>query len=164
MEQHACGRRVEHSWCRLWTRVQTTTPAELLQWGGAVFLDGMLGGTHGAILKQFYKSTKLHDVDIASAFVSHNGLRQSRCASFATILRQRKREVHCTTQHATAITFAVWLSTTSTIWPSLPVHACVLMKRLLHLMDGERLTMAYWRLLLGSLVSQEEVTLSSSLT
>jgi len=57
---------------------KTTTPAELLQWDGTVFLDAVLGGTHGAILKQFDKSTKLYDVDIASAFTKSRWLEIKR--------------------------------------------------------------------------------------
>jgi len=70
---------------------KTTTPTELLQWDGTIFLDGVLGGTHGAILKRFDKTTKLYDEDIASTFTKSRWLELKRVYKLCNNLTAAKK-------------------------------------------------------------------------
>ena len=70
---------------------KTTTPTKLLQWDGTVFLDGVLGGTHGAILKRFDTTTKLYDTDIAEAFTKSRWLEIKRAYKLCNNLTAAKK-------------------------------------------------------------------------
>jgi len=63
----------------------------LPQWDGTVFLDGVPGGTHGAIIKRFDKSAKLCDVDIASAFAKSRWLETKRVHKLGNNLVAEKK-------------------------------------------------------------------------
>jgi len=55
---------------------QTMTAAEMLQWDGVLEMDGVRGGSHGAILRRFsnYPDSKAYDHDICQAFAKSRWL------------------------------------------------------------------------------------------
>ena len=59
---------------------QTTTAAEMVRWDGVLAMDGVRGGSHGAILRRFsnYPDSKAYDPDICQAFTKSRWLELKR--------------------------------------------------------------------------------------
>ncbi len=69
-------------------------PAEMLQWDGTIVMDGVLGGSNGAILRRFDErggNNKSYDCHIASAFTKTRWLEVKRVTKLCNNLTAKKR-------------------------------------------------------------------------
>jgi len=72
---------------------QMNTAAEMLQWDSVLAMDGIRGGSHGAILRRFsnYQESKAFDEDVAKAFTESRWLELKRTAKLCNNLTSPKK-------------------------------------------------------------------------
>ena len=72
---------------------ETTSAQELLQWDGVLVMDGVRGGSKGAIFRQFdnYAGSKSHDKEITRAFTKTRWLELKRCVKLCNNLTSPKK-------------------------------------------------------------------------
>ena len=72
---------------------ETTSAAELLHWDGVLVMDGVRGGSRGAILRRFdnYNGSKSYDPDISKAMTKSRWLEIKRTIKLCNNLTAKKR-------------------------------------------------------------------------
>ena len=68
-------------------------PAELLQWDGTVVMDGVRGGSRGALFRRFdtRERNKAYDADISNAFTKSRWLEIKRVYKLCNNLLAKKK-------------------------------------------------------------------------